>query len=145
MTWRFAHRFFTKRLNGGSFYNMRSIHLMRTSMTFNFWSVVKIWQRKSWRFFTSFISIKTWVMSLGLNWCSSHLTVCCPALLIIKSRLHFILKLHDLISLITFDVFENFLPMSFVLIPAHYIEMRLFSLKPFQHGFILSYYNLVVS
>ena len=131
MTWRFTHRFFTKRLNRGPFNNMCGINLMRTPMTFDFGRVMKIWQWKSWRFFTSLIFIKTWVMSLGLNGCSGHLTVCCPTLLIIKSGLHFILKLHDLISLITFDVFENFLPMSFVFIPAHYIEMRLFSLEPF--------------
>ena len=84
-------------------------------------------------------------MSLRLNGGSSHLTVSCPPLFIVKSRFHLILKLLDLVSLVTFDVFQNFLPVSFVFIPTHYIKMRFFSLKPLEHSFVLPDNHLVVS
>lgn len=124
---------------------MCGIDLMRSSMTFNFRSVVKIRKGKPRRLFTCLIFIKTCVMSLRLNGSSSHLAVSCPPLFIVKSRFHFILKLLDLVTLVTFDVFQDFLTMNFVFVPTHYIKMRFFSLKPLEHSFVLSDNHLMVS
>lgn len=69
----------------------------------------------------------------------------CPGSLVIESRLHLILVLHDLVSLVTFNILQNFLSMCFVFVPAHHIEVRLFCLQAFEHCFVLFNNNLMIT